>query len=415
MVFGCRKGGEPHPTSSQQSTAAPSPPSSATSQPAPSAPASAEARPARQREEPSESGDGIEPNLGPLHDIGPAAPAAASQKGVVLIPRSDRPVLVAYPKGASTGALLDARALPDEGFAPFGRPPAVVGRFAYWVHEHKLLRRPSDGSGSLEVLAEDAQNATRVAASSAPTALPAVAYVARAKGSAPPTAKLWVDQRGTFELSPSGSAASSVALGGAGKTLLAVTLEGRSGMSPVHVRPIQLDAKRVELGEDRVAWVAGPAQATTEVTILSADRSRASILIPLERDITRFGLARVELGAAGAAPQVSWRDYPNGLEPAPVAAGPVCGSPAVAYVRPSEAVPHAPQELHLSWLSGQGLGPSRVIAHARKFSSVSLATLTDGAWFVYVADRRTWARRLTCPKPAKPAGARDQGSPEQGT
>jgi hypothetical protein len=68
----------------------------------------------------------------------------------------------------------------------------------------------------------------------------------------------------------------------------------------------------------------------------------------------------------------------------------------VLYARPLDAVPHAPQELHLSSIGPEGLGPSMVVASGRAFADASFSTLDGGALVVYVADRRTWARRLRC-------------------
>jgi hypothetical protein len=145
-----------------------------------------------------------------------------------------------------------------------------------------------------------------------------------------------------------------------------------------------------------VPWVAGTAQPLSEVHAI-ADPWSVWALLPMERDVTRFGLARVELGLdphMGA--NVFWREYPNGVEPAVVTTGYLCDRPVVLYARPTTAEPHAPQELHLSSIGSDGLGPSTVIASSRAFADASFASLAAGALVAYVADRRTWARRLRC-------------------
>ena len=127
------------------------------------------------------------------------------------------------------------------------------------------------------------------------------------------------------------------------------------------------------------------------------DGANTWALLPIERDIARFGLARVKVGESQDPNQeVTWRDYPNGMDPAPTATGHVCGKPVVLYARPNAATPRAPQELHLVPITDAGLGASTLIGSGRRFSDVSLAPLDAGALLVYVADHRTWARRLRC-------------------
>jgi hypothetical protein len=125
----------------------------------------------------------------------------------------------------------------------------------------------------------------------------------------------------------------------------------------------------------------------------------------IERDITHFGLARIRVGSPPSSnAEASWRDYPNGLDPAPAATANVCGEPVVVFAQPSEQRPHAPQELHLATNAPDALGTSQVVARARAFGDVSIAALDGGALISYVADRRTWALSARCR--LKPSGAR---------
>ncbi len=54
---------------------------------------------------------------------------------------------------------------------------------------------------------------------------------------------------------------------------------------------------------------------------------------------------------------VTWRAFPNGLDPAPLATAKSCGKTLALYARPSGARPHAPQELHIAAIGAEGLGP----------------------------------------------------------
>jgi hypothetical protein len=228
-----------------------------------------------------------------------------------------------------------------------------------------------------------------------PAAPATVAYIA--SGHESPVAKLWVEGRGTQPLSPDGSAANSVALIRMGSTVVAVALEGRSGMSPVHARPIRYTDGGVKLGEDVVVWVAGGSQRLTELAAVEAKADQAWGFLPIERDVSHFGLARIHLSSPlQMNATVSWRDYPNGLDPAPVACATVCGRATVAYVRPADKTPRSPQELHLAPVLDDGLGVSQVVARSSAFVNVSLAPSPGGGLVAYVADKRTWALPFDC-------------------
>jgi hypothetical protein len=276
--------------------------------------------------------------------------------------------------------------------------PVVAGGHTYFVQNGHLLRRKLP-DGAIEDLASDARSYTRVAV---PDRLHAdlpmvVGYIARH-----PTeretllAKLWIEGQPNLQLTPEGSAGNSVTIGMIRGGYVAISLESRTGMSPLHARRVVFERGRAELGPDVVPWIAGTAQPLTEIYSVS-DHGALWAILPIERDATHFGLARIHVGEYPQMDaQVHWREYPNGLDPAVVATGHLCKEPVVVYARPSSAAPRATQELHLSGIGEAGLGPSVVLATSRAFADASLAGLDDGALVVYVADRRTWARRLRC-------------------
>jgi hypothetical protein len=226
----------------------------------------------------------------------------------------------------------------------------------------------------------------------------AVAYIAQ--GGSGLVARLWIEGQGEHELSPEGSAANSVALvSPAPGELIAVTLEGRSAMTPVHARRITLAKDGApRLSDDVVVWVGSSAQPLTELTALATAAGDVRAFAAIERDITHFGLARIPVGSPpSSTSEASWHDYPNGMDPAPAATARICGESAVLFVKPAEARPHAPQELHLAVDRAKGLDPSQILARGRVFSDVSVAALEHGALVGYTADRRTWALTVRCP------------------
>jgi hypothetical protein len=325
--------------------------------------------------------------------VGPAGPATATEGGVLMLTRSGSVTLARSTKLPLHRGKIEAVREPREAFAPLAKSPAVAAGFAHWVASGRLVRRRVDGTGELETLSDDARDGTRVAAAPASDGA-AVAYLARPDAEGTSHVKLWLGPGRILDLTPEGAGASSVALAALDARLIAVSIDGRSAMTPLHARSIVVKTGGApELGPDVVVWVAGPAHSFTEVSAAS-DGSQAWGLIPIERDATHFGLATVPLGAEPAMdPPVAFFEYPNGIDLAPVAAARLCGKPYVAFARPAAAAPRSPQELLLSPVDG---GQTTVLANAGRFLAVSMTAVQGGALVVYVADGRTWARGLEC-------------------
>jgi hypothetical protein len=337
-----------------------------------------------------------------LVDVAPAGPASAHELGIVLVTKND--ALIVAPRGALSrskkpattpiGVINRARA----EFAPYGRGPAIAGRHAYWVSQGRLVRRRLDGQGELEILAPEARQNTRVAALAlAGTAI--VAYVTRSPGpDEPPRARLWVEGNRRFDLTPDGSGASSVSITPQGDSAIAVSLDGRSGMTPLHARRIRLMPNRRDLwlGPDQVAWVGGGSQPTTEIASVTRDDEVWSF-VAIEQDVTHFGLAQIRVGReASVDVPATFVPFPNGINTSPVAGAQICGRHAVVYARPSTAQPFAPQELILAELGPDGLTGGEVVVRAKAFADASLSGVEGGGLLAYTADHRTWAASIRC-------------------
>jgi hypothetical protein len=347
-----------------------------------------------------------------LVDVAAAGPATATERGVLLFNRDNQLWL------ARLGSALSASGEPREtpvsplpeasGPFPLARAAAVRGDRAYWISTGRLLRQSLSLAGTRkppEVLREDARPGTRAATvvGSAPRQdLPEMAaYVARPEDpEAPSRAKLWIEgQPDALTLTSDLSSASSVALVATSRGVAALFLEARTGMSTVHARELSWpELGRVELGDDHVVWVGGPARSSTEVDVHPDDDGGVLAWLPLERDITHFGLLRLRIplpaGAGLASPH--WWLYDNGIEPAPVASVMLCGRRLAVAARPSSALPAAAQELVLGRLGDESPGPVAILARSAAFFDVSLASLERGALLTYVADHRTWARTIRC-------------------
>jgi hypothetical protein len=340
-------------------------------------------------------GDGGLPGLrlGELFDIGPAGPATASASGVVLLTKKDQ-LLEARLTGPdpARAKLLPVSAEPAE-LVPVGRGPAVAGGKAYWVSRGRLVRRSLGDTGEVEVLRDDARESCRASAVELEgTTL--VSYLGKPDDEGTSHARLWSSKGSALDLTPEGAGASSVSLSvlGPGQAL-AVSIDGRSAMTPLHARTIHVSGGQPKLAEDVVAWVGGPAHSFTEV-IAGASGGIGWAAVPLERDATHFGLATLELGPKPRMDtEASFFDYPNGLDLAPVAAAELCGRAVLGFVRPTAAAPRSPAELVLAEPAS---GRTVRVAGARGFAGVSVSAAAGGGLLAYVADGRTWAVGIGC-------------------
>ena len=254
-----------------------------------------------------------------------------------------------------------------------------------------------DNATPVEVLASDARNGTRVVGTDLPGAPAHAVYITNPiKDDAPPRAKLWVEGAATEVLSPEGAGASSIAAASTGEDLFTVAIDARSAMTPVHGRRVHFNAGKPELGPDVVMWVGASSQVQSEV-FASSTPFGVRAFLPIERDISHFGLIMLALGSEPRMdPKTTWRGYPNGIDVAPVASGALCSSAFVAYVRPETPDPESREVLELAEITEAGLGVPQVVDRATGFSNVSFGAGTNAAVLAYVADFRTFATTLRC-------------------
>ena len=97
---------------------------------------------------------------------------------------------------------------------------------------------------------------------------------------------------------------------------------------------------------------------------------------------------------------ISWSDYPNGLDPAPIAATTDSSTVTVARVRPSAPKFGSPRVLELGAIdaASSAFQPFGVVP--TQGSPIDVAIASDGAAGVVIAYTDSgggWSERLTCP------------------
>lgn len=311
------------------------------------------------------------------------------------------PVTAPPPPGAPP--VSPPRALSFEAMR--GPPCEVAGKWAFCPGPGGLVQRSELGGTATKTVAKS-RPGTRVAASlvGATGEHAVVAYLDTRKTSEGDTVQAFVaiDEQEPVRLSEDGAGATSVRLVARSGNVVAVYMDARSAMLPLHARPLTLLGDKLSLGTDAVVFIGGPPERGVDFTLAGAGRSLFA-LVPMPKETATFGVAAVPIEDP-PKDDVSavWSTYPNGLDPAPIAAttrlgegGPVW----VARVRPKEAPPASPRVLELGKLDGTGrftaLG---TVAEGRSVVHVAIAADTFGAlWLVYGDRSGSWLERLVCP------------------
>ena len=193
---------------------------------------------------------------------GPAALYARKDGGVDVV-QNDKGAARLVSFGASA---KDPPQAPREGAAKSSSVPcALTEKLAFCTDAKGTVHRASR-DGAEQTTIGTARLGTRLAAAD----LAGHAVVAFVAEGATAIAQLWSDDGATTRLSDEGQGATFVDLApraGSGKDeVLALTLDGHMGMSPVHARTVWWAGKPA-LGPDVVLWVGGNAESSSGLAV----------------------------------------------------------------------------------------------------------------------------------------------------
>jgi hypothetical protein len=276
---------------------------------------------------------------------------------------------------------------------------ATAGEVAFCPDRSGAVHR-SGLAGEGDRIVASGRIGTRVAASLIGGAHTALAYLASRKTTEGWVSEAWleVDEDAPLRLSEDGSGATAVDLAMRGATLLALSIDARSALTAMHARPI-LYQGGARLGEDAVVFVGGPGDRQTAGTLALPSAGPGWALLPIGRDVADFGLAIVRLDDPPRVDEPTvWSMYPNGLDPASVAAVVRGAGVWVARVRPQAADPASAHVLELGEVGADGsFTPRDIVPTANLPNDVSLALGPHGdLWLAWVDTSGSWVERLAC-------------------
>ena len=311
------------------------------------------------------------------------------------------PIPLAAPLPAS--ATLSAPPKPSSFVAMRWPPCEIAGRWAYCVAVGGIVYRTTLGTSDTKQIAKSAPS-TRISASSLGPdhAVLATLDSRRTSEGVMLQAFVTLDDFETTRLSDEGAGATVLRLVPRGERAVALYLDARMAMLPVHARPISLRGKDLALADDAVIFVGGPPERGIDLTAAVAGKSLFA-LIATARETSDFGMATLPVAEEPKHDvQAVWSLYPNGLDPAPMAAtihGTGDGPAWVARVRPSERAAGSPRILELGRLDAAGAFTSLgAIATDKRITDIAIAADSFGSvWILYGDSNATWLERRVCP------------------
>lgn len=345
---------------------------------------------------------------GPESPIAVGGAATVYSKGVIWrLPGSSAAVTLFGPDGPSPGPSEPERAKKWPRGKVAVAEDAAGTMHAYWVEGTGLVRSSLSADGKLgppEVIANDAVAGTSPSAART-NGHDVVAYLATPnKRNAERNGRMWVEGGGVLDLSPEGSGATSISLVPLGEgQVIAMWLDARSAMTPVHARRFEIREKTTAIAADDVVFVGGPPEGYPEIVAIRSGLSAAALL-PLATD-KGFALHDILVDWNGKA-KIKTLDYPNGMDTAPVAGAIACGESIVVYARPEAKEPGSPQVLEIATLGSNGsIDAEEVAAYPGQVLEISAAASDPNTmWVVYTAGTKSFAMRIGCggkPAPAK--------------
>jgi hypothetical protein len=342
---------------------------------------------------------------------GAAAIVVHADRVDAILDDDGRPRVASYPIAGPTPAERESAS----GGGPAGAPAglrvacAPAGDVAFCPDKTGAIHRARI-TGEGDRIVASGRTGSRIAAAVIGGNHTALAYIAARKTTEGWVSEAWlaVDDEPPLRLSEDGSGATTIDLVPRGSALIALYVDARTALTALHARPVAYD-HGARLGDDVVVFVGGPGERHTTAVAALPPSGPGWALLPIARDISDFGLAVVRLEDPLRVDEpVVWSMYPNGLDPAPIAAALGGGREArdggggartwVVRARPQSAEASAPRILELGEVLTDGSFAALDVVPTS--GAPSEARLTPGAqgdlWLSWIDGSGSWLERLSC-------------------
>ena len=203
-------------------------------------------------------------------------------------------------------------------------------------------------------------------------------------------AEVKLDDGPPVRLSEEGSGATYVEIVSRGESAIALTLDGRTAMTPAHVRVVRALDGKPSLSRDAVVFVGGPAERNTRGRVAISAEGATFVVVPVAHSVDGFGMAVVRLSDPPTEDEpVVWSMYPSGIDPAPLAVTRGISPIRIARVRPSSPEPGVSLLLEVGDLSPAGDFQAKcILAEAAYIKDVELDVDREGTMWLFWRDTR---------------------------
>ncbi|MDB4996175.1 MAG: hypothetical protein JWM74_3607 [Myxococcaceae bacterium] len=343
---------------------------------------------------------------GPLQQpfTGPATLAATATGIDLVIHKNGIVKVLSFPAEPIASVKPTGRRSLDGTTDKASKPPcAVAGPFAFCSDANGDIHRALRAQASDEVVAK-AEPGARVGAAAFPGGHIGVAWLEARKTTEGRLSEAFmrVDDGPPVRISEDGAGATEFALAERNKEVIALFVDARRAMTPLHARPLTVSAAgKLGVGTDAVIYVGGGSDHQVLGALATNGKGSLFALIPTSSE-DGFGLASVHVGSPPKIDEAhTFSLYPNGLDTAPVVATRSGAKMYVARVRPLTADPTASRVLELGRLDDAGTFTSLGLVPTNG-SVKDVAVEADGLgaiWLHYTDGVGSWLERRVCADP----------------
>lgn len=204
-----------------------------------------------------------------------------------------------------------------------------------------------------------------------------------------------VDDETPIPLSEDGSGATFVGLVARDDDVLAMYIDARSALTPVHARTLRFEGRLVR-GADAVVHVGGSSDGRVRGAIGRGASGPSFLFVTGTHEDNRYGVVTIPIeGEPKDDLPGKWSFYPAAITTSPLAATAGKTPLRLARIRPETKEPDAGQVVEIGHVDPSGAFSEKcVIAKGPSFSDVGVAVDERGSlWISYTNGQGTWVEQ----------------------
>lgn len=283
------------------------------------------------------------------------------------------------------------------------RPPcAVAGPYAFCADANGDVHRATRAASSdPPVVVAQTEPGTRLSATEL-AGRPVLGFLTVRTTSEGRTSEAFAKLEGQepVRISESGSGATELVLAARGNEVVALLIDARRAMSPVHARILTLRENKLVVGPDNVVYVGGGGDHQVHGALAVDAKGNTFGLMPISVE-EGFGLVSMRIDSPPEMDALSSVSlYPNGLDHSAIAATRGLEGMYAVRVRPAERDPASPRVLEIGKLEPES-GAFVSLGFIPTAGGVPYAAIEadrfGAVWIAYTDGSGTWLERRACP------------------